>query len=552
MLDSPDSSGGHGVERKVLVLGLDGATFDIIEPMVESGRLPVLGRLMREGVWGGLESTIPPVTIPAWVSMTTGMNPGKLGLYDLLRREGYGVEANAHCYEDNTPVWKILNRYGVRTGVMNVPGTYPPDEVDGFMVTGMMTPSKNSPYYYPSTLGADLASTVEDYEIDVPHWKYFDEGIFVKDLYKVTEKRGRAAEYLIGHISCEFYMIVFTSSDRLHHLLWDKRDVVEAYWEELDSIIGRILEQFEDDVTVFVVSDHGFTGLERTFFVNEWLNRKGFLKLRSQFINRSFVKFGRLVEGIYKFLGKLKLIRPITDLLNKVMGLDRISKYTYAYLSNVNLGGRVDWGRTRAFSCVHTPEFGQIYVNMVGKMKEGSVYEEERERVLDSILKKLERLPGARWGEKAHVEAFKAKEVYSGPHLDAAPDIVFTIDGGRCEVDAKVGEGRIFAKGAPLTNWKGTHVREGVFIARGPGIKSGLRVEKATIMDVAPTVLHVYGVPPTQEMDGRVLREIFEDGAVFPSMEPLEDMAEERKKSPALTPLEKTLIEARLKKLGYI
>jgi len=244
MSKTSGSSGGGIAKRRVLVLGLDGATFRIIEPMVGRGRLPNLARLMSEGACGVLESTLPPVTIPAWPSMMTGKNPGKLGYYDFLRREGYGVEPNGYCYDGQAPLWQILNRYGVKTGVMNLPGTYPPDEVDGFMVSGMLTPSKRSPYSYPATLGADLDVKVQEYEIDVPQWQYFDEGVFVKDLYKVTEKRARAAEYLIKEIPCEFYMIVFTSSDRLQHVMWDQPEVVEAYWEWLDRIVGRILGLF--------------------------------------------------------------------------------------------------------------------------------------------------------------------------------------------------------------------------------------------------------------------------------------------------------------------
>lgn len=538
--------------RKVLVLGIDGATFDVIEPMAEEGRLPVICRLMNEGAWGKMESTIPPVTIPAWVSMMTGKNPGKLGFYDLLRREGYGVEPNSSCFKNTSPVWKILNRYGVSTGVMNVPGTYPPDEVDGFMVTGMMTPSKRNGFSYPPTLGVDLESNVREYEIDLPYWQYFDEGTFVKDLYKVTEKRGLAAEYLIEHIPCEFYMVVFTSSDRLHHLMWNHRDVVEAYWEELDRVLGRVLEHFGDDATVFVVSDHGFASLERTFFVNEWLNKQGFLKVKPQFIKRTFVKFGTFVEGIYHFLCEMKLVKPLVNFLKMVLGLDTFSKYFYSYLSNMNLESRVKWEKTKAFSCVHTSEFGQIYINLEGKMKDGFVSKTERDMLVDKIIEKLHELPGVSKGDTSRVEAWKAEDIYHGPYVESAPDIVFSIDGGRCEIDAKVGEGRIFADGAPLKSWTGTHVKDGVFIACGPEIRRNFRFEGASIMDVAPTVLKLFGIPHNNEMDGRVLDEIFREDIVFMEKEQLVEVADGDHDVTALTSKEKALIEARLKKLGYV
>ncbi|MDH5199472.1 MAG: alkaline phosphatase family protein [Candidatus Bathyarchaeota archaeon] len=552
MSKTSGSSGGEIAKCRVLVLGLDGATFRIIEPMVGRGRLPNLARLMSEGACGVLESTLPPVTIPAWPSMMTGKNPGKLGYFDFLRREGYGVEPNGYCFEGHAPLWQILNRYGVKTGVMNLPGTYPPDEVDGFMVSGMLTPSKRSPYSYPATLGADLDVKVQEYEIDVPQWQYFDEGVFVKDLYKVTEKRARAAEYLIKEIPCEFYMIVFTSCDRLQHVMWDQPEVVEAYWEWLDRIVGRVLRLFGEETTVFVVSDHGFGPLERTFFVNEWLRKKKLLRVRRKINEKALVKVGRLFERLYRFLGERELVRPIVGLLNRLVGFDMLQRYTYAYLSSERLEGRVNWRKTKAFSCVHTPHFGQIYVNMRGKMRRGRVSRTERQKLQDAIIKELKSLPDSDGGGGPRVEAYRAEDIYSGPHVEEAPDIVFLLDGGRCEVDAKVGEGRIFAKGAPFTGWKGTHTMNGVFIARGPGIKPGHRLEKATILDVAPTVLRVFGIPPQREMDGRALEEIFSEEAVFPEKEAAEAPERDKKEGAGLSEEEKALIEARLRRLGYI
>ncbi len=551
MVSSPGSCEGASADRRILVLGLDGASFDIIEPMVRCGRLPNLARLMTEGSSGVLESTLPPVTIPAWVSMVTGKNPGKLGVFDLLRREGYSVEPNGYCYGGNMPLWHILNAYGVRTGVMNLPGTYPPEEVNGFMVTGMMTPSKRSPFSYPSTLAADLDNTVSQYEIDVPQWQYFDEEHFIKDVYKVTEKRGRAAEHLIKSISCDFYMVVFTSGDRLQHVLWGDREVIEAYWEELDRVIGRILHLFGDDTLVLVVSDHGFGPLERTFYVNEWLRRRGYLRMKRIINEKIIVKLGRLLERLYRLLGEKRLLHPVTVFLNKVMGRDRIWKYAYSYLSDERLKGRVDWARTKAFSCVHTPHFGHIYLNMKGGMRHGCVLEEEREGLRRAIIDELKSLTDPTTDERLKMDVYTAEEAYSGSHLEEAPDIVFIVDDGMCEVDAKVGDGNLFKPGSPLTGWTGTHKKYGVFIARGPGIKRGCRTEKAQIIDIAPTILRLFGIPPPGDMDGRVLEEIFTEDAEILEREKLIPSGERKAPSIGLDEEEKALIEDRLRRLGY-
>ncbi|MCW3992371.1 MAG: alkaline phosphatase family protein [Candidatus Bathyarchaeota archaeon] len=538
--------------RRVLVLGLDGASFEIIEPMVRAGRLPNLARLISEGSSGFLESTVPPVTIPAWVSMMTGKNPGRLGLFDLLKRVGYGVEPNGYCYGGQSSLWRILNAYGIRTGVMNLPGTYPPEEVDGFMVTGMMTPSRRSPFSYPPTLAADLDSIVSQYEIDAPQWQYSEKGRFVKDLYKVTEKRGMAAEYLIGSIPCDFYMIVFTSGDRLQHVLWRRREVIEAYWEELDMIIGGILRRVGEDTTVLVVSDHGFVPLTRTFYVNEWLRGRGYLRIRRKLNERIVVKLGRRLERLYRFLGDKKLLHPVMVFLEKIIGLERIWRYTFSYLSNERLNERVDWARTKAFSSIHTPQFGHIYINMEGRMEHGCVAEEEREGLCRAIINELKGLADPGTGGRLKVEVHTSEEVYSGPYVGEAPDIIFTIDEGRCEVDAKVGDGTLFAPGSPMTGWTGTHTKNGVLIARGLGVRRGFRVEEARIIDIAPTILHMFGIPPPGDVDGRALVEIFTEDAEISEREALTVPSGSRELKTGLDDDEKALIEARLRRLGYI
>jgi len=189
---------------------------------------------------------------------------------------------------------------------------------------------------------------------------------------------------------------------------------------------------------------------------------------------------------------------------------------------------------------------------MEDKMGEGCVTEEERGSLKEALLEELTRLRDPRTKEGVKVEAYFSEDVYSGPHLGEAPDIVFILDDGRCEIDAKVGDGRLFAEGAPMTGWKGTHTKDGVFMARGPGIKPGFSVDKATILDVTPTLLHIFGIPQPGDVDGRVLDEIFLEDAKFPDRRDQKHPAREIDEVSGLDDEEKALIEARLKKLGYI
>jgi predicted AlkP superfamily phosphohydrolase/phosphomutase len=233
------------------------------------------------------------------------------------------------------------------------------------------------------------------------------------------------------------------------------------------------------------------------------------------------------------------------------VGLERLQKYTYEYLSNARLEGRVNWSKTKAFSAVHTPHFGQIYVNTVGTMKEGCVSQEQRDEVVLNLMNQLNKLKDPRTGVPVKVDVYNSQEVYLGPHSDEAPEVVFMLDGGRCEIDAKVGEERLFVDGAPLTGWQGTHTREGIFIAHGPIVKSGVKVDNASILDVTPTLLHSFGIPIQDEMDGRIINEIFRDDFEVNMKNVVKSLKEDKKDISGLDEEEKALIEERLKKLGY-
>jgi predicted AlkP superfamily phosphohydrolase/phosphomutase len=185
-------------------------------------------------------------------------------------------------------------------------------------------------------------------------------------------------------------------------------------------------------------------------------------------------------------------------------------------------------------------------------MLEGCVQENERDELVSALIEKLRVLKDPRTGASVNVEVYSSRDVYTGPHLDEAPEIIFMLDGGRCEIDAKVGEERLFVEGAPLTGWKGTHTRDGIFIARGPEVRPGFRVEKASILDVAPTLLYSFGIPMQDEMDGRVLDEIFKDASGFSERSAVKPMMDGETDVSSFDDEEKALIEERLRKLGYI
>jgi len=282
-------------KRKLLLIGLDGATFDLLGPWMEAGHLPNLKKIVEGGVSGELASTVPPTTPPAWSSCVTGKNPGKHGIFDFresplldFRRSlvsGASVKA--------VKLWQIINRTGGKVGVMNVPITYPPEPVDGFMISGMMTPGPDADYTFPADLKDELLGAIDDYvvNVDIPRYDVElkeDALAFLRDIRHSFEKRRDALFYLMEHKEWDFLMAVFILTDRVQHLFWKYLDpgepfhetdrgrfickeVIKAY-QIMDDMFGQLLDgKLGPDVDLLVMSDHGFGPTHDWFNVNSWL-----------------------------------------------------------------------------------------------------------------------------------------------------------------------------------------------------------------------------------------------------------------------------------------
>jgi predicted AlkP superfamily phosphohydrolase/phosphomutase len=365
----------------------------------------------------------------------------------------------------------------------------------------------------------------------------------------MMNKRLEAVLFLKKTIPVDFLMIVFTSCDRIQHALWNKQKIIWDYWEELDKTLNNLLETFDRQTNVFILSDHGFGPLRKTFYVNEWLREQNYLLLKSKYIESFITTVGRIAEKIYRGIGNFKFLEPVLNYFKELIGLDIIQKVTYNYLSNERLNRRVAWKRTKAFAAVHSPHFGQIYLNIKGKMKRGCLTHEVRDEFRELLIKNLKKLNDPITGEKFNIEVFKPEEIYTGEYLKDAPDIVFIIENGEIEIDATVGDEKIFTDGSPFTGWTGTHTKTGIFIANGPEVRRGQKLEPSSILDVTPTILKIYGIPIPEEIDGKPLEKLY--SRVFSEREK-QDIREEKKYSNGLKDEEKLLIEDHLRRLGYI
>jgi predicted AlkP superfamily phosphohydrolase/phosphomutase len=397
---------------------------------------------------------------------------------------------------------------------------------------------------------------------------YSDEDVFIKDIFDVTIKRGKTAEYLIQNFDWSFLMVVFTSIDRIQHVMWKYLDqkhpqydskkakryyeYIKYYWRRLDAIIGKLIKKVGEETTIIIVSDHGFGPRNQTFYVNEWLRKRGYLKLKNAKRKSTLTK---LVEYLYERFGNTMFYHYFIGLLQKLISRKFIYRFFYQFWSHEGLINKIDWENTKAFSCLHTSIFGNIYVNLEGREPEGTVRKENYEDVRNHIIDDLKKLIDPNTRKQMSVKVYKREEIYYGPYTDQAPDIIFSINDGECESDVRFGHTTTIRQGSDDIRQSGTHRSKGVFIARGSNIKQGHKIKGAKIIDITPTLLHLFDIPIPKSMDGRVLKDIFKQESspgkkkiIFSEISSLQEKQDNDK----LTKENEDLIIKRLRNLGYI
>jgi predicted AlkP superfamily phosphohydrolase/phosphomutase len=333
------------VPARTFVFGIDGATFDVISPMVESGRLPNLGRVLREGSCGPLRSTIHPITPAAWSSFATGVNPGKHGVFDFSspNRATYGVKLNNATDRRRESVWGRLSRERKRVTVVNVPFTYPPESVTGIMISGFDSPGADRSMSRPASVGG---RALRGYTPDECYrGKRYDPERYRQNVVDVIRQRGEATLYLMEKYPWDFFMTVFQSIDHVQHVFfgvgeWGLEYIRQAY-EAVDRELGRVLERLDEDTVLMVVSDHGAGDIRKVFYLDQWLEREGYLA----------PKKGATLEGLLRQLGKRgrKLAKAILPTAARGYLRGRMPGMRDMVVS-LSSSAPVDWSRTRAYS----------------------------------------------------------------------------------------------------------------------------------------------------------------------------------------------------------
>jgi predicted AlkP superfamily phosphohydrolase/phosphomutase len=540
----------------MLVIGIDGGTFDLILPWAEAGDLPNLARLMAEGVHGPLESTLPPVTAPAWSTFATGKNPGKHGVFDFILPMGGRYDlVNATSVHAPT-LWQIISEEGRKCGVMNVPVTYPPAPINGFVIGGMLSPVSGT-FTYPANLLDRYAAQLKPYRIAPSvQYKPGNETEFVADLLDLVERRGAYALRLMADFPYDFLMFHFQATDNMQHAFWKYVDpahpqydpeaasrfgpALKQVYQRIDSAIGQMLDRLTEDTTVIVMSDHGFGPLHYVVNLNLLLLDHGLLRLKRGAWTR--LKAGLFRAGLTP--ASVWHLIERTGLQNYVWHVSKSTrnKVVSRFLSFDD----VDWSRSLAYSIGHV---GQVFVNLKGREPEGIVepgaeYESVRQRVIEA----LGDLRHPETGQPLVDEIVPGDRVVTGPYARRGPDLHIVMDGYRTIAFP------LFATDSQIVTRQirgdsGCHRMHGVFIAKGPEVQVGKQVDNARILDLAPTILHLMGLPVLDDMDGRVLAEALTTSRPVerrPAGVPGEGTEE------ALSAEDTAEVEDRLRALGYL
>ena len=461
---------------RVVIIGLDGLNPDFVYHW--RNKLPNFSKLMDQGVYGKIKSTVPPIEPQAWSCILSGKNPGHFGYWDLTYRDDY-------CYGQPKPVssrvrdervdsiYKILAEHGKRVAIINVPGTYPPPEIpNGCCISSFMTPSTEEQFTYPASLKDEIKKIIGDYIIDAStsevDFRQIPKEEVVKRIYDMDKQRFELTKYFVKDKSSDFVFTVIMGTDRIPHLFYryldedhirytyhDRyKDALKDHYEFCDENMGEILNLIDENTAMIVVSDHSVQRLDGRINLNEWLIREGYMKLK----------------------GRPKQLTPL-------------------------MLADIDWHSTRAWATGFT---GQLYLNVKGREQKGAVDPQDYDTTLDELIEKIIDITDEK-GEKLDTKVYKRKEIHSGEYARFGPDLFICFDNSQWNTSELIGYDSIYSYDTPKGPDDAGHGPYGFFAMNGAGVANKGKMSGADLLDIAPTVLHLMSLPIPTDMEGKVL-----------------------------------------------
>lgn len=563
------------MSQKVVIIGLDGATFDVLQPWIEAGELPTLKGIMRNGVSGKLRSVIPPVTTTAWSSFMTGKNPGKHGIYYFTARDkatGQEVPINA-TLRDGRTLWDLLSGNGKRVLVLNVPTTYPPHPVNGVMIADFLTPKGRRDFIYPRFLVDEIEDRFGPYPLYLKtpmcsaNLSEANVQAFLNELHEELAYKFKVTHYLMDKYPSDFTMLHIWGTDRMQHELWNLLDPTHpkhdrglaakcqerilGYFKAMDTEVEDLRRRLEDETSLLIISDHGFGPIYKYIDLNVWLLKEGYLAIKrtplawlKHLAWRMGLTFDFVFTSFLRWALRWGWRGPDIAPADGLKWLEGEGKLPFLSLRDV------DWSRTKAYCRLG---MGQITINLQGRYPQGSVPPgKEYQEVRNEISRKLQELRDPETGKKIGGEIYLREDIYWGKHLDEAPDITFLPLGRNCLAGNFLG----FSTNKWITDTNlfiANHRMDGILMAEGKPFSQGRWIEVAEIVDLAPTILYLMGSKIPRDMDGKVLEGMFtEDFLRHHPIEVADPPEPASKVNHEMSAEDEQEILQRLKDLGYL
>lgn len=460
------------MKKRLLVIGLDSMTPELaFDSWVQE--MPNLTKLRNSGIWGKLESTIPPITVPAWATMVTSKDPGMLGFYGFRNRKDFSYDklsfVTSRWVKEKT-VWDYLTAAGKRSIVVGIPPSYPPKPLNGYMISCFLTPGPESEYAYPKYLKRELEEKFGEYRLDVRNFRTDNKDWLLNEIFKLGEQRFEVIKYLAQTKDWDFLMFVEMGVDRIHHGFWQFMDAqhhryvpgnpyenaIKDYYKFIDQKVGELLEVVEslgDEVDVMVVSDHGAKRMDGGIAIHEWLIKEGYLKLK---------------------------VEP--------NGITRLTP------------DMIDWEKTMVWS--EGGYYARIFLNVKGREPYGVIPKEDYEKIRDEIIEKLEEL-GDESGKPIGTRVYRPEEIYKKVN-NIPPDLIVLFGNLYWRSVGSIGYGKVWVYENDTGPDDANHSQHGIFIMAGPSIKrTETPLKGIKIYDIGATVLEYFGIQPENEIVGK-------------------------------------------------
>lgn len=540
---------------QLILLGLDGACWPVVERISRMAELSNMKRLLANGARADLHSIIPPVTGPAWPAVATGLNPGRLGTFDFYNRrslDDFTLLPVRSQKLRGRAFWDRLAGQGYRVGIFGYPMLVPAYEIDGWMVAGLGA-SKLQQWVWPANLAAKLDSIAQPYTISIsynqPRYENNQEQL-LEDLARQLEGQLAALDYLLREQPVDVLVAVLGVTDVLSHTMWHLWDPehpqhdalqtvsllprIQTLWTRIDQAIGRLSRFLTPQGHLLVVSDHGFGPSFGVFNANVWLERNGFLKRRAGSGRWSNRLRSRAVAGLSPYFAPL---------FKKLQGT------SFHIALRESILREIDLEQTRAFALETTDLCGMIFANRAYARSRNV---EEKGFIAQTQAELQEGLITYGRENGLAIEVFLPQNLYHGDYAGLAPDLLFAVNDFRTSVSYRFGRA-IYEDRPHLLMKTGNHRREGIFLATGPKIRPGVKIAPLDLLDIAPTIYHLLGESVPAGLDGRVALEAllpgFRQAKVEGSRQPANLITGPEA---SIDPLEEELMRQRLQDLGYL